>query len=194
MQEPEDTKTYANDSATSSSISTELAQRRSAPVLKAGKVYFIRCRHAIKIGFSLMPDLRIVELQTGSPHDLKLLGWVAGNTDTERSLHDQFEEHKIRGEWFRAHPDLLDFIKRSAVRYNPTSETKPISVSGSAFDFENTRRDLIARRAAIGSKTRRGHAASNLVELLKNLQTAEGFQRQNIIKAIPYQMTRLAGV
>jgi len=75
MQEPEDTQTYANDSATSSPINTGLTQRRSAPVLRAGKVYFIKCRHAIKIGFSLAPAIRIVELQNGSPHDLKLLGW-----------------------------------------------------------------------------------------------------------------------
>lgn len=63
-----------------------------------------------------------------------------------------------------------------------------------AFDLENTRRQLIAKRAAIGADMPRGHAASNLVEQLQNLITAEGFQRDNLLKAIPYQMARLAGV
>ena len=61
------------------------------------------------------------------------------------------------------------------------------------FDFENTRRKLIATRVSVGAKTRRGHAASNLVEQLEHLQTATGAQRDNLLKAIPYQMARLAG-
>jgi hypothetical protein len=53
------------------------------------------------------------------------------------------------------------------------------------------RRQLIAKRVSIGANTPRGHAASNLVEQLQNLVSAEGAQRDNLLKAIPYQMARL---
>ena len=69
----------------------------------------------------------------------------------------------------------------------------PLTQPRSGFDLEDTRRDLIAKRRAVGAKTRRGHAASNLVEQLENLQTATGAQRDNLLKAIPYQMARLQG-
>jgi hypothetical protein len=60
------------------------------------------------------------------------------------------------------------------------------------FSFEDTRRQLIATRVTVGAKTPRGHSASNLGEQLKHLQTATGAQRDNLLKAIPYQMARLA--
>ena len=194
MQEPKDTQTYAKDSATSSPINTGLTQRRSAPVLRAGKVYFIKCRHAIKIGFSLAPAIRIVELQNGSPHDLKLLGWVAGTTDTERSLHEQFSEYKIRGEWFRAHPSLLSFIEKSAVKYDGRPELERPTIG---FELEATRRTLIARRVKTGADTPDGRTCSNLVEQLQEMQTyvrpnwAQD-ERQTLPWLIKQQMKRLA--
>jgi hypothetical protein len=53
-------------------------------------------------------------------------------------------------------------------------------------------RDLIVQRNAYGADTPKGHAASNLIEQLQNLVTAEGEQRERLLKAIPYQMRRLA--
>lgn len=56
----------------------------------------------------------------------------------------------------------------------------------------HVRRQLIAKRVAAGADTPRGHAASNLVEQLQHFIAAEGFQRENLVKAIPYQMARLS--
>lgn len=41
------------------------------------------------------------------------------------------------------------------------------------FDFENTRRDLIAMRNRHGAKTPKGHACSTAIEQLKGLLTYE---------------------
>lgn len=41
-----------------------------------GKVYFIKCRDAIKIGFSLNPGMRLGELQVGSVDEMELVSRV----------------------------------------------------------------------------------------------------------------------
>ena len=52
------------------------------------------------------------------------------------------------------------------------------------FELENTRRELIAMRVKHGADTPVGHRISNLIEQLENLRTAEGTQRENLLKFI----------
>lgn len=56
------------------------------------------------------------------------------------------------------------------------------------FDVENTRRELIAMRAKHGADTPLGHRISNLIEQVENLRTAEGEQRDNLIRNIQKSM------
>ena len=51
-----------------------------------------------------------------------------------------------------------------------TSATRENLIS---FDFENTRRDLIAMRLRHGADTPKGHACSNAIEQLEALRTYE---------------------
>ena len=60
------------------------------------------------------------------------------------------------------------------------------------FTFEDTRRQLIAKRNVVGAKTPKGHACSNLVEQLDAYQTATGDQKAHLERMIPLQMARLA--
>lgn len=59
------------------------------------------------------------------------------------------------------------------------------------FDFENTRRELIAMRVKHGAETPVGHRISNLIEQCENLRTAEGEQRANLIKFIDKSVTEI---
>lgn len=152
-----------NDSGTGKEIGAPVTQRRSGPVLQKGKVYFIKCGGAVKIGFSIDPKLRLKELQTATPDDLELLGAMAGTTETEDELQARFAEYQIRGEWFRADPVLLDFIARSIIKEGPVVEPK----NRSGFEFEDTRRDLIATMVKHGADSPIGHRASNIVQLMK---------------------------
>lgn len=68
----------------------------------------------------------------------------------------------------------------------------PVTQGRSGFDLEDTRRQLIALRVSVGAKTPKGRACSNLVEQMGTLRTATGEQRDNLLKAIPYQMARLS--
>ena len=38
---------------------------------------------------------------------------MAGDRDVERSIHRQFAEYRVDGEWFRAEPEVLDFVEQN---------------------------------------------------------------------------------
>jgi len=53
-----------------------------------------------KIGRSINPTARLRQLQTGSPHPLRLVCAIAGNERTEAVVHDLFSWARLSGEWF----------------------------------------------------------------------------------------------
>lgn len=78
-----------------------------------GYVYFIQgqCGGAIKIGYSVNPEKRLKELQTGYPDTLVMLLMIPGSEATERALHRQFEASRLKGEWFRPDACIIEKIK-----------------------------------------------------------------------------------
>lgn len=90
-------------------------------------VYFIQSGDAgpIKIGFtSGCPLDRMANLQTGCPDELRLVAHARGTADDERELHKRFAHLRLRGEWFQAKPELVEFIRgiRFAKRDDPPLE------------------------------------------------------------------------
>jgi Meiotically up-regulated gene 113 len=74
-------------------------------------IYFIRAGNGpIKIGISKNPIRRLRALQTPNAKPLTLLGVMEGDLETERDIHRQFRNSRIRGEWFCTSPELLRFI------------------------------------------------------------------------------------
>jgi hypothetical protein len=91
-----------------------------------GTIYFARCGENIKIGFSGGARSRLSDLQAGNPEPIELIGWMPGPPQVERSLHRRFAKLRVRREWFRATPALLQFIgsvtppgEPSGPRFNP---------------------------------------------------------------------------
>jgi hypothetical protein len=77
-----------------------------------GRIYFIRCESFVKIGFtSGSAERRAATLATGNPFEVELLFDCHGTIAEEQSLHVDFRHLHVRGEWFRADPELLDFIQ-----------------------------------------------------------------------------------
>lgn len=65
----------------------------------------------IKIGMTTdWSEKRARALQTGNSQPLKVLCFVPGGRATEAGLHHDFQRHHIRGEWYRADPEILGFI------------------------------------------------------------------------------------
>lgn len=92
----------------------------------SAKVYFIRMGDHIKIGYSsnvrqrmlgLKQDTRLpVGVSYGDVLNMELLATEEGGKDREAALHRKFShlsalyDNGWRSEWFRAEPDLLDYI------------------------------------------------------------------------------------
>jgi hypothetical protein len=76
-------------------------------------LYFIEAETGqIKIGIARDVDVRLAGLRTMSPVGLKLLVVVPGGHALERSYHVRFAAHRLHGEWFERHPDILAEIAR----------------------------------------------------------------------------------
>lgn len=69
-------------------------------------VYFVRFGDLIKIGFTTSMTTRMAAIQ---PDEILLT--LPGGRPHERALHEVFKEHRVRGEWFRACQEILDFIE-----------------------------------------------------------------------------------
>jgi len=88
---------------------TDLAATRP----KHPDLYFIRSESGpIKIGISVDPQKRLKTLQTAHPFRLELLCVFAGAGKKEANYHSRFAAHRLHGEWFEPHPDILAEITR----------------------------------------------------------------------------------
>lgn len=84
----------------------------SVEVVSRRWVYFIGdgAGH-VKIGFTTNVGARLVELQTGNAFPLRVLATFQGSCEIEHALHARFAEHRVRNEWFRLVPEIVDFIE-----------------------------------------------------------------------------------
>ena len=70
---------------------------------KRGTLYILKAEgtDAVKIGFtSLDLSKRVRDLQTGCPHDLKLVASIEGTKGQESEIHETLRDYRIRGEWY----------------------------------------------------------------------------------------------
>ena len=85
-------------------------------------VYFIGAGHRIKIGTSIRPEARLSQIRVGStkrPLGLdtskaRILATVPGGVEEEYALHQKFAHLRDAGEWFKAAPELKDYIREVA--------------------------------------------------------------------------------
>lgn len=88
------------------------ARYRGQPIVPV--VYFVQAvtMGLIKIGMTVDMSDRLKTLQVGCPDELKLLGVIYDRRARriEQALHARFNEHHVRGEWFRPDQSLLDYI------------------------------------------------------------------------------------
>lgn len=75
-----------------------------------GRVYFIEGGQFIKIGFSGALRKRLKTLQKSSPVPLKVLCSIKGGRLREAAFHETFAHLRAHGEWFRAAPEIYEYI------------------------------------------------------------------------------------
>lgn len=102
--------------AHSPEVATALAKSAShAKTLSYQSVYFIGGEDGpVKIGRAFVPEQRLKEIQCGYPYPLKVLATVCGGAGLERAYHERFAAHRLNGEWFERHPDILAEIESLA--------------------------------------------------------------------------------
>lgn len=100
-------------------VETQKAKARWSEWPDCAGVYFVQSGDAIKIGTSINVRRRLVSLQT--PYPPILLAVAAGGRTEEQELHRTFRHLHIHGEWFRAEPELLDYI--ASLDPKPTPST-----------------------------------------------------------------------
>ena len=79
-------------------------------------VYFIQAGEGgpIKIGHAANVRRRVAGLRTACPTEILARGYIAGDEQTERALHRQFNDDRVRGEWFRPSAALLAVVAEAA--------------------------------------------------------------------------------
>ncbi|KKK73358.1 hypothetical protein LCGC14_2894630 [marine sediment metagenome] len=87
-------------------------------------VYFAQRRKGglIKIGWSRSVPARVRVLKA------KLLGSIKGERSAEKATHKEFAHLKVRGEWYRATEELLEYIRTEAQEHTPDAEVKQINI------------------------------------------------------------------
>lgn len=78
---------------------------------RALTIYVVRAGEALKIGITSDISRRLKALRNASAHAVELLASFPGNRWMEEELHQRFATHRLRGEWFAAHPDLLAWVE-----------------------------------------------------------------------------------
>ena len=76
-----------------------------------GHVYVAGFARYVKIGYSRKARVRVMEVQEGLPENLTLYALIAGTRETERDLHIEFDDLRLRGEWFKHIGKLARWIK-----------------------------------------------------------------------------------
>lgn len=86
-------------------------------------IYFIQAdppHPVIKIGCTQNWAHRVCSLRAMAGRGITVLGGMDGDRTKEAELHKRFKEHRVIGEWFDPHHELLKFI----------SELPPYDFSG----------------------------------------------------------------
>jgi hypothetical protein len=74
-------------------------------------VYFILAGSHIKIGTTVRLQKRLDAIKSANP-EATLLGAVPGSFPLERQYHHQWKALRVRGEWFKAAPELRAWVEQ----------------------------------------------------------------------------------
>lgn len=66
----------------------------------------------IKIGWASNIVTRVRDLRLANAFPLRIWASVGGPPSLEREYHKRFAAHRLHGEWFERHPDILAEIER----------------------------------------------------------------------------------
>lgn len=78
-------------------------------------IYFVRVGDAVKIGRAKDLGARLRLLRVDNADEVQLLAKIRGTVAGEKEIQDLFHKSRIRGEWFRETPELIEFATYCAM-------------------------------------------------------------------------------
>jgi hypothetical protein len=86
---------------------------RTDPIPQPEFIYVTRAPFGCKIGRTIRPELRPLQVAGNAPVQLDALivREVAGSRDIEKRLHDHYQGKWLRGEWFSLDDADIEFIR-----------------------------------------------------------------------------------
>lgn len=148
-------------------------------------VYFIQAQVTglIKIGYSVDPRMRLINMATMSPEPLVLLAIHPGGRDLEGQLHRRFSRSRTHGEWFRPTRGILDFIASAREQISPPKEFEMISarVASKRYYMPEYVMERMADAGILTRFKRQGKSWFNEAELLAYVeQESDAWRRCRI--------------
>ena len=130
-------------------------------------IYFLhdRTTKAIKIGCSKDPEKRMKNIQMMIPGDVYPLRYVQvdGNGfEVERALHMKFMDIQLKGEWFKATPELLTFAESGELP-NATEVEVILTLPKRVLIPRLSLKD-VATQTGVAARTVRYYVAEGLVK------------------------------
>lgn len=100
-------------------------------VSRIGYIYFFQAVESglIKIGFSMRPRERLLELERQTSRTLKLLYQHQGTMALERVYHNSFKEFEVSPEWYRPETKLINFVSTLEKKYGQVIENANVTHS-----------------------------------------------------------------
>jgi hypothetical protein len=119
-------------------------------------IYFIQRASGgdIKIGITNDLQERLSSLQTAHSEPLVCLATMNGGAYEEGALHERFKEHRLAGEWFRPHWDILALVAMLRTVPVPLPAPSKYDHIFSPEDHANSARDILKERGAQGGLSR----------------------------------------
>ena len=79
-------------------------------------LYFVYANEAVKIGITNCIEKRMYHYKTSNPGDVILIADLTLQNKEiaeilESKIHNKFKQYKIKGEWFCANEEILNFAK-----------------------------------------------------------------------------------
>ncbi len=91
----------------------------------AGLCYFFASADdRVKIGYSGCVSRRLRQVRYTTAYRTIVAATARGGMSRETHYHARFAEHRLEGEWFTLHPDIIDEIDRLRP-LNPENPTRP---------------------------------------------------------------------
>jgi len=144
---------------------------KSSSSERPGFVYYAQSGDQVKIGFSDNPWARVHEFKTANP-DIELLGVHRGTPKRESEIHHLFQNLHIKGEWFRAAPELTSHImsNRQSMTVNDTSAVSAHTDTNTSADTDtDTKQQPLANLALVPTRDS-PIVAKDVVATLKAIQ------------------------